>query len=216
MWTVQPRDNIHYAQDYNLQKKLSPKEDPLCATPVGYSGILKTQKSQTRTLSMETIGEKQILRQVASVGPRLDEVSKALSTLFEKSWQSHEVPSDGKRENTAPSLGKGKRNDPGNCRPVSLTSVPIKITEQILLETVLGHTENKGVIGDSQHGLTKGKSHMTNLVAFYEEATVVVDEGRATDVIYRDLRKTSDAVPHNILVSKLERHGFYRRITSGK
>ncbi|KFP01210.1 hypothetical protein N300_01090, partial [Calypte anna] len=71
------------------------------------------------------------------------EVAEPLSIIFEKLWQSGEAPADWEKGSTTPIFKNGKKEDPGNYRPVSLISVPGKIMDQIFLKALLSHADNK-------------------------------------------------------------------------
>jgi len=91
--------------------------------------------------------------------------------------------------------------DARNYRPVSLNSVPGKIMEQILLEAMLRHMEDWEVIRDSQHGLSKGKSCLTNPVAFHGG---MIRKKQWMSSIWTSVRLLTP-VFHNTLLTKLGR-----------
>ena len=110
----------------------------------------------------------QVLRELAEVTAEL------LSIIFERSWQMEEVPEDGWKASVTPFLKKGKKEDPGNYRSVSLTSIPGKVNILLWMPSP-SNWEQKKVIRSSQHIFTKGKSCLTNLIAFCDVITGCVD-----------------------------------------
>jgi len=109
----------------------------------------------------------------------------------------------GKKGSVAPIFKKGRKYNLGNCQPVSFTSVPGKVMEQILLEAMLRSMEEREVIWENQHGFTKGASCQMNLVALYNGIAGSVGMGRDTDVICLDFSRAFDTIPHNILLFRL-------------
>ena len=71
-----------------------------------------------------------------------DTIVKLASTIFDQSWRLSEVAKDW-REKKGPSyLKKNKEEDSGSKRPISIISIPRKVTEQPVLETRSGGREH--------------------------------------------------------------------------
>lgn len=62
--------------------------------------------------------------------------------------------------------------------------------EQLILEIIFRHMEEKKIIRSSVHGFAKGK-YLTNLINFNDKMTGLVDEGRTADIICLDYINTS-------------------------
>ena len=147
------------------------------------------------------------------IGPRIikelqEELAPALAHVFRRSLAEGVVPADWKKANVTPIFKKGSKGDPGNYRPVSLTSVACKIMESVLRDAITEHLERNHLISGSQHGFFKGRSCATNLLEFLEKATLAADEGKAMDVVFLDFAKAFDKVPRERLLKKLQAHGI--------
>ena len=84
---------------------------------------------------------------------------------------------------------KGDKENPGNYRPISLTSPVCKVFESILRDSIVGHLEENELIHDSQHGFMKNRSCLTNLLQFLETVTDCIDKGYPVDIIYFDFQE---------------------------
>jgi len=82
-----------------------------------------------------------VLRELADV------IVEPLSIIFERSWRKGEVPEDWRKVNVTPIFEKGKKEDPGNYRPVRLTSIPGKVMEQLILEAIIKQWKKRRLSG---------------------------------------------------------------------
>ncbi len=89
------------------------------------------------------------------------------------------------------------KQEPGNYRPVSLTSVPCEVLESLIRASEKANTDSCQ------------DTHMQqNLIYFLNRLTEARDRGKAVNIIYLDLILAYDKVPH--LLKKMEAKGMSR------
>jgi hypothetical protein len=108
----------------------------------------------------------------------LDEVAPALKVIYQRSMDEGEVPEDWRTANVTPIFKKGEKSDPGNYRPISLTSVCCKVLESIIRDDLMGHLLENKLLHPSQHRFMARKSCTTNLWSFWKSLLVQLTEER--------------------------------------
>ena len=138
-----------------------------------------------------------------------EETAPHFCNIFRTSLEQRKAVRDWKLQNISPLFKKGSKDDPGNYRPISLTSVPGKMLESIIADDMMSHLEHNKLILDSHHGFRSGRSCLTNLVDFFHDMFSIYDKSSAVDILYLDFRKAFDKVPHKRLMAKVNPLGFH-------
>ncbi|KFQ11435.1 hypothetical protein N329_01325, partial [Haliaeetus albicilla] len=81
-----------------------------------------------------------VLRELAEI------LTKPLPTIYQQSWLTGDVPVDWRLALVMSIYKKGQKADPGNYRPVSLTSVLGRVMEQIILSAITQLVQDNQVI----------------------------------------------------------------------
>jgi len=114
------------------------------------------------------------------------------------------IPQDWKDGHVIPIHKKGSRVDVSNYRPVSLTSTICKIMEELLRKAFLDHLIDNRFVADHQRGFVRGRSCSTQLLEVLDKWTGILGRDGDVDVVYLDLAKAFDSVPHNRLLLEIE------------
>ena len=146
--------------------------------------------------------------------PIAEYICHPVSELFNQSLAEGVIPADWKEAAVIPIFKGGQRNVVCNYRPVSLTCILCKVMENIIRSHTCEYLTLNKLIAPTQHGFTKGKSCLTNLLSFLDEVTMRLDEGKVVEVCYLDFSKAFDSVNHRLLLHKLSFLGIKGEILS--
>ena len=125
-----------------------------------------------------------------------------LSIMFDLSYNTGYIPQEWKLANVVPVHKKDDKNKVINYRPISLTSLVMKVFERILYDELLTRTIDK--IDKRQHGFLRNRSCNSNLLLFTESIARSLHEKIGTDIIYFDFAKAFDTVSHDLILKKLK------------
>lgn len=137
-------------------------------------------------------------------------ITPSLTMLFNLSLDKGIVPNDWKKANIVPVFKKGVKSDVKNYRPISLLPIAGKVLERCVHHSIFNIIRND--INEHQHGFVPQKSTTSQLVEFYDLVFNKIDNKSQCDIIFLDLSKAFDSVPHDLLLAKLKTFGICNKL----
>ena len=103
---------------------------------------------------------------------------------------------------------KGTRSDPGDYRPISLTSICCKLLEHIIYSSISKHLSSFSILSPHQYGFQTSHSCDTQLLGAINNFHHCLDSGSHIDSLFLDFSKAFDKVSHRKLYHKLSHCGI--------
>ena len=124
------------------------------------------------------------------------ELPPSLAHILNKLFSSGLLPNEWECADIRPLHKKGSKSLKENYRPISLTSIVCKIGEKIVFDRLHKFWQETGLIYNNQFGFLKGRSTVTQLLSSLNDWAKSRNLSRPTDVVFLDLAKAFDSVPH--------------------
>lgn len=121
--------------------------------------------------------------------------------LYQKSFDSGEIPEKLKQSRVVPVFKKGNRADVTNYRIIAISSVFLKIFERAIKFKL--STSIEPLLSNAQHGFRTNRSVSTNLLNLSMTVHDAFRRKHQVDIFYGDFKNAFDKVSHMILIGKL-------------
>ena len=136
-----------------------------------------------------------------------------LLLLLNHSWSTGELPKSWLRAHVCPIFkGRGSPpNLPKSYRPISLTSVLVKLLERMLLARLLRFLEGRNFFSRFQSGFRSGHSTLDQIYRLIDRVQSAFSSHSYVSVAFLDIVAAFDTVWHPGLLYKLFRAGIQGR-----
>ena len=138
-----------------------------------------------------------------------EHISVPLSHLFNQSLSTGTLPFDWVSGNVVPIHKQNDKHVPGNYRPISLTSIVIKVFERILHRYLVSALESHHLLSSSQFGFRAKRSTTSLLVDAVDDWSLCLEQRGTVHCLLLDFAKAFDSVPHERLLLKLSSLGIH-------
>ena len=135
-------------------------------------------------------------------------LAPSITYMVNKSFNTGLLPDEWKHADITPLHKKGSKSSGENYRPISLTSIVCKIGEKIVFDRMFNFWCETDLINNNQFGFLRGRSTATQLLSTFNDWAKSRSSSIPTDVIFLDLAKAFDSVPHERLLLKLKSNGI--------
>ena len=132
---------------------------------------------------------------------------EALKHVFKKSLDTLEIPKIWKTSRVTCIFKSGSKQECENYRPISLLSIPSKIMESIICNTLDKHLQTFNLLYERQWGFRPNRSTKLALLNMTERWRKSLDENKFVAIFFLDFRKAFDCLDHQVIMRKLSACG---------
>ena len=132
-----------------------------------------------------------------------------LMKLFNQIWDTNEFPNEWREAIVIPIAKPGKdASNPGNYRPISLTSCVCKTMEKIVNYRLTHVLREEAAITPAQTGAERGRSTLEPLVQMEEYIRKEFRDKRCTIAIYFDIERAYDSTWRYLILKQMKDIGI--------